>query len=110
VIHRGGSFNPAVAAAAVVLLPALVIAAGVIAGAGAGGIARAAVPPFTAGRGPHHAPTPAKVVRAAPPPQRQAPELPAAPRRELPGGLQLLFHGLSAEDAAARIARRQQDR
>jgi hypothetical protein len=50
-------------------------------------------------------------VRAAPPlPQeRQAPELPAASRRELPGGLHLHFHGVSAEDVAAIIERHHPD-
>jgi hypothetical protein len=45
-----------------------------------------------------------KAVRAAPPlPQeRQAPHLPAAPGRELPGGLHLHFHGAGSESAAAR--------
>jgi hypothetical protein len=95
----------------VVLLPALVIVAGVIASAIAGGLLarRCRHSRLDAAR---IMPRPLrKVVRAAPPPpQRQAPGLPAAPRRELPGGLQLHVHGLSAEDAAARIARGQQDR
>jgi hypothetical protein len=110
VIHRGGSFRPSGRRGC----------GGAAARAGnrgrgyrqcrCRGIARAAVPPFTAGRGSHHAPAPAKALRAAPPPQRQAPGLPAAPRRALPSGLQLHVHGLSAEDGAARIARRQQER
>jgi len=46
-------------------------------------------------------------VRAAQPlPQeRQAPGLPATPARELPGGLHLHFHGVSAEDVAAIVER-----
>jgi hypothetical protein len=65
------------------------------------------------GRGPHRTPptfAKAKVVRAtAPLPQeRQAPELPAASRRELPGDLHLHFPGVSAEDVAA-ILRHQEE-
>ncbi len=53
----------------------------------------------------------AKVVRAAPPlpRERQAPELTATTGRELPGGLHLHFHGVSAEDAAAIIDRHRPD-
>jgi hypothetical protein len=51
-------------------------------------------------------PPPPTVVRAAPPlPQEQrAGELPREPQRELPSGLHLHFHGISAEDVAAIIA------
>ena len=108
--------GPATAAAAAELFHVLVIVAGVIVGIGAvcmGGLlarrwhrprldaARTAPPTFAQ----------AKVVRAAPPlPQeRQAPELPAASRRELPGGLHLHFHGVSAEDVAAIIEHHRQD-
>jgi len=50
-------------------------------------------------------------VRAAQPlPQeRQAPELPVTSRRELPGGLHLHFHVVSAEDAAAILERHRHD-
>jgi hypothetical protein len=52
-------------------------------------------------------PLPPQVVRTAPPlPQeRRAGELPREPQRELPSGLHLHFHGISAEDVAAIIAR-----
>jgi hypothetical protein len=48
-------------------------------------------------------PLPPQVVRAAPPlPQeRRVGELPRESQRELPGGLHLHFHGISAEDVAA---------
>ena len=104
-------FDPAVAAAAVVLLPALVIVAGSSSVKAQGRLLTRRCRHSRLDAARIIPPTPAKVVRAAPPPpQRQAPELPAAPRRELPGGIQWHFHGLSAEDVAARIARRQQDR
>jgi Protein of unknown function (DUF2637) len=43
------------------------------------------------------------MLRAAPPlPQaRRNPELPAPPGRDLPGGIHLHFHGVSAQDIAA---------
>ncbi len=49
----------------------------------------------------------AKVVRAAPPlpRERQAPELTATTGRELPGGLHLHFHGVSAEEVATILER-----
>jgi len=49
----------------------------------------------------------AKVVRAAPPlrQERQASELTTTHGRELPGGLHLRFHGVSAQDVAAIIER-----
>jgi hypothetical protein len=48
-------------------------------------------------------PLPPQVVRAAPPlpPERRGGELPRESQRELPGGLHLHFHGISAEDVAA---------
>jgi hypothetical protein len=48
-------------------------------------------------------PLPPQVVRAAPPlPQeRRVGDLPRESQRELPGGLHLHFHGISAEDVAA---------
>jgi len=53
-------------------------------------------------------PTSAKVMRAALPltPTRHAPQIPAAPGRDIPGGLHLHFHGVSAEEVAE-ILRRQ---
>jgi hypothetical protein len=52
-------------------------------------------------------PLPPLVLRAAPPlPQkRRVGDLPREPQRELPGELHLHFHGISAEDVAAIIAR-----
>jgi hypothetical protein len=53
----------------------------------------------------------AKVVRAAPRPprERQALELPAASPCERPSGLDLHFHGISAEDVAAILERHRHD-
>lgn len=105
--------GPAVAAAAVTLLHVLVIVAGVIVGAGAvcvGGMLawRWHRPRLDAARTAPALLT--KSVRAAPPlPQeRQTHEIPATPGRELPGGLHLHFHGVSAEDVAAIISRREE--
>jgi hypothetical protein len=101
-----------VTAAVVELVHVLVILAGVIVGVGAVGVggllawrwrrprqdaARTMPPSFAS----------AKVVRAAPPPprERQVPELTSTPGRELPGGLHLHFHGVSAEDVAAILER-----
>jgi hypothetical protein len=94
------------------LVHVLLIVAGVIVGAGAARLvgllawqlrrtrvdAARAMPPRTL------------VARAAPPlPQaRRAAELPAAPRRETPGGLHLHFHILDAAQVAAIIARQQE--
>jgi hypothetical protein len=114
--------GPAVTAAAAELLHLVLIVSGVIAGAavlGGGGLLA---------RRWHHRPqldaartTPPllyqKVVRAAPPlplEQRPAPQLPAAPTRELPGGLHFHFHFISMaarprtslRSSAARPARR----
>jgi hypothetical protein len=105
-----------VAAAVGELVHVLVIVAVVIVGVGAvcvGGLlawrwrrprldaARTAPPAFAS----------AKVVRAAPPlpRERQAPELTTTPGRELPGGLHVHFHGVTAEDVAAIIERHRQD-
>ena len=55
-------------------------------------------------------PSPPTVVRAAPPlPQeRRAGELPRESQRELPSGLHLHFHGISAEEVAAIIRHREE--
>jgi hypothetical protein len=102
--------GPAAAAAAAELFHVLVIVAGVIVGIGAvcvGGLLawRWRRPRLDAARTAPPAFAKAKVVRAAPPlPQeRQARQLPGVSGRELPGGLHLHFHGVSAEDVAAII-------
>ena len=108
---------PAVLSAAAELLHALIIMTAVIVGVGAAGLvglltwrwrrtrlaAARAMPPL-----------PSKLARAAQPlpqarralPQaRRATGLPAALQNEPPGGLHLHFHGVSAEDVAAILAR-----
>jgi hypothetical protein len=103
---------PVVVDAVAELVHVLLIAAGVIVGVGADGLAgllawqlrrtrvdaARAMPPRTL------------VARAAPPlPQaRRAGELPTASQREPPGGLHLHFHGLDAAQVAAIIARQQE--
>jgi hypothetical protein len=102
--------GPVVAAAAAELVHVLVIVAGVIAGAGAVCVGDS----WPGGGGAHGrtrpAPRPASheggAGRPPLPKVRQAPELPAAPGRELPGGLQLHFHGVSAQDVAAIVRSR----
>jgi hypothetical protein len=98
------------------LFHVLVIVAGVIVGVGAvcvGGLLawRWRRPRLDAARTAPPAFAQAKVVRAAPPlpRERQAPELTSTPGRELPGGLHLHFHGVSAEDFAAIIERHRPD-
>lgn len=98
------------------LVHVLVIVAGVIVGLGAvcvGGLLawRWRRPRLDAARTAPPAFATAKAVRAAPPPpqERQVPELPAAPRRELPGGLHLHFHGVNLEHIAAIIEHHRQD-
>jgi len=77
-----------------------------------GGIAGLAVAPPTAGRGPHRAPDLCRgeggAGRPPLPRERQAPELPATSGGELPGGLHLHLHGVTAEQVAA-IVRQQED-
>jgi hypothetical protein len=115
VIVAAALLGPAVAAAVAELLHVLVIVAGVIAGVGATGLVSVLAwrwrhpRPAAARTTP---PLPSRVVRAAPqlPPERQAPQLPAAPGRELPGGLHLHFHGVEAADVAAVIARHHEGR
>ncbi len=55
-------------------------------------------------------PLPPKVLRAAPslPQERRVGELPRESQRELPGGLHLHFHGISAEEVAAIIRHREE--
>jgi hypothetical protein len=91
----------------------LIIAAVVIVGAGA--VCAGGLPAWRWRRPRQDAartapPLPTKAVRAAPPlTERQAAQLPAGPGPNLPGGLHLHFHGVSAEDVAAIIARHQKD-
>ena len=55
---------------------------------------------------PRRSPVPLRAARPFPQARRAA-QLPAAPRREPPGGLHLHFHGLGAAQVAAITARRQ---
>ena len=106
--------GPAVTAAAG-LLHLVLIVAGVIVGAGA-----TVLPALLVWRwrnwkaGPAHAMPPIhqKMARAASPlpKARRPPAIPGETARELPGGLHLHFHGVSAEDVSAIIARQQEGR
>jgi uncharacterized membrane protein YraQ (UPF0718 family) len=106
VIVATALLGPAVVAAVAELLRVLLIVAGVIVGVGAASLAgllawrwrrwhqdaARAMPPL-----------PRKMARAAQPLPKAQPAhaLPTGRQRELPGGLHLHFHGVSAEDVAA---------
>ena len=90
--------RPAAAAAELVWVLAIVVAV-------------IGVAPQAARRGPRHAPASSEddAGRFAAPPSTADRPLPTKSRRELPGGLHLQFHlhfhGVSAEDVAAILAR-----
>jgi hypothetical protein len=105
--------GPAVAAAAAGLLHLVLIVAGVIVGVGATVLAALLVWRWRNWK--------ASAARAMPPihqkmaplraPEGTAPtRYPGETARELPGGLHLHFHGVSAEDVSAIIARQQEGR
>jgi len=103
--------GPVVAAAVAELVHVLLIMAGVIVGASAAGLVSLLAWQLRRTRvdaAPHHAPLPAKVVRAAQPlPKAQRPrELPAGLHSQTPGELHLHFHGLHRGGRRRRPPRR----
>ncbi len=93
------------------LVHVLLVAVFIIAGAGAAGVVTLLTLKWRGARADAARimpPLRQKMVRAASPlPQeRRAAQLPAESQRELPGGLHLHFHGVTAEDIAAILDRR----
>jgi len=93
------------------LVHVLLVAVFIIAGAGAAGVVTLLTLKWRGARADAARimpPLRQQMVRAASPlPQeRRAAQLPAESQRELPGGLHLHFHGVTAEDIAAILDRR----
>ena len=105
VIVAAALLGPAVVAAVAELLRVLLIVAGVIVGVGAASLAGLLAWRWRSRKDAARAmpPLPRKMARAAQPLPKAQPAhaLPTGRQRELPGGLHLHFHGVSAEDVAA---------